>query len=89
MSFKSKYIILETGLIPMGLPIVFSDLLTHADVARGIEYSGKVHGAGFCYVVNDRYVCYGESVSLNVKSRGEEDSKILNKLLGVDSESSY
>jgi hypothetical protein len=31
-------------------------------------------------------VCYGESVGLKVKSREEEDARILNKYLGVISD---
>jgi len=83
MIFKSKYIIVDS--LAPELPIVFTELLTHSDVARSI--GGKVHGAGFCHIENNRYVCYGESVSLKVKSRGEADSKILNNLLGAGNES--
>ena len=39
-------------------------------------------GAGFVYVnAEGAYVCYGESVTLKIKSNGEEDSKILNRYL--------
>lgn len=83
MTFKSKYIIIDT-LIAM-LPVVFSDLATHRDIANGV--GSNVIGAGFCYINDEgKYVCYGESVSLNVKSRGDEDSKILNKFLGTNNE---
>jgi hypothetical protein len=81
MNYKSKYVILDTGYIT---PIVFTDLLQHVDVANGI--GGTVIAAGFCYIQDGRYVCYGESVSLRVKTRGAEDEKILNKYLGVDYE---
>lgn len=64
-------------------PVVFSELLTHADVASAIAPRGEVLGAGFCGIDNDIYFCYGESISLKVKSRGEADSKILNKYLGA------
>ena len=80
MNYKSKYIIVNLGCIA---PVVFTDLLQHRDVANGI--GGRVIGAGFCYIGDDgQYVCYGESVSLNIVSRGEEDSKILNKYLGTN-----
>jgi len=83
MSYKSKYIIVDTGISEM--PIVFPDLLSHSDVARGVAFGGKIHGAGFCHITEKgQYICYGESASLNVKSRFEIDSKILNKLLGAD-----
>lgn len=76
MLYKSKYIINDQG-----LPVVFSELQTHADVARALFGITPVIGAGFCFIDNDQYVCYGESISLRVKSRGDEDSKILNRLL--------
>ncbi len=78
MFYKAKYIISDSG-----LPMVFSELQTHADVARNIFGSNPIIGAGFVHVNHEgEYQCYGESVSLRVKSRGEEDSKILNKMLG-------
>lgn len=93
MNYRSKYIIIDTG--SYALPVVFSELATHADVARALG-AQDILGAGFCYIqvceikYNDndtgqepRYVCYGESVSLKVKSRPEEDARILNKYLGV------
>ena len=69
---KTKYIIIEYEAIPM--PVVFSELMTHADVAG--KLGGKVHGAGFCYRDDEGWHCYGESVSLKVKSRGEVDAKV-------------
>jgi len=80
---KSKYIIVET---PMPVPMVFSELQQHADVVYRMFPNCSVLGAGFCHIVDDKYVCYGESVSLNVKSRGEADSKVLNSLLGAANE---
>ena len=75
---KSKYIIVEniTGIIP----VVFTELAVHKDVARGFM-PGKILGAGFCYIEDDQYHCYGESTSLNVKSRDDIDSALLNRLL--------
>lgn len=77
---KAKYIILDK-LMSGKTPIVFSEMLEHSDVARAI--SGIVIGAGFCFIEDNKYVCWGESVSLNVKSNLAIDSKILNKLLGA------
>ena len=77
---KSKYIIVEQGGFP--IPFVFSDLCTHSDIARAV--GGTVTSAGFCFIDEERYHCYGESVSCKVKSNGDEDSKILNRMLGVD-----
>ena len=80
MTTHAKYIIIDKGWIA---PIVFSELLTHAEVARAL--GGTVIGAGFCQITEQgRYECYGKSVSLGIKSDEESDAKILNKELGVD-----
>lgn len=80
MMFKSKYIVTDTD-----VPVVFSECApSHADVARALFPNAAIVGAGFCYIRDDRYVCYGESISLRVKSRGEVDSDILNRYMGVD-----
>jgi hypothetical protein len=77
---KCKYIVVKQG--GLELPFVFSELSTHVDIARAV--GGEVVGAGFCFIDGDRYCCYGESVSCNVKTRGEKDEKVLNEMLGVD-----
>jgi hypothetical protein len=73
---KSKYVITDNG------PVVFSEMMQHADVARAL--GSEVYGAGFCYIDDNRYVCYGESISLKMKADPEKDSAKLNRLLGVD-----
>lgn len=75
--FKAKYIISKHQ-----VPVVFSEVLTHADVARLLFRQQDILGAGFCYVKDDKYHCYGESISLGVKSNGQEDATILNRYLG-------
>ena len=69
-----KYVIVN------GSAIVFSAAITHNEMVR---YNQKAEGAGFVrfYPEKDSYgedvifaECYGESISLGVKSRGEEDS---------------
>jgi len=81
---RAKYIVIEVGGFEQ--PFVFSELSQHADVARALAGVSAVVGAGFCYIDDNRYICYGESISCNVKSRGAADSKILNRLLGVDND---
>lgn len=75
--FKSKYIISRNH-----TPVVFAEVLTHADVALALFPNKEIIGAGFCYIKDGKYVCYGESISLRVKS-GVEDSDILNRYLGA------
>lgn len=61
--------------------VVFSDLLSHAQEAGPRE----VISAGFIHFFSEpgennnpvlQAHCYGESVSLNIKSRNEVDSKL-------------
>lgn len=85
MYYRSKYVIVDAGMAVF--PIVFTELINHSDMVQGIAPGGQIIGAGFCYIEKDLYVCYGESISLNVKSRGNDDSKILNKYLGAHNES--
>jgi hypothetical protein len=97
-----KYVIVESAMA--ALPIVFSEMQQHADVAHAFArrpkdnetYKDVIIGAGFCQITVEKvetlggqtynravFVCYGESISLNVKSREDEDSKFLNKYFGV------
>jgi hypothetical protein len=73
---KVKYIIVVENGIEM--PLVFSELMTHANVAH--PYHDRVVSAGFCYSQDDQWTCYGDSFSLKIKSR-PEDSTILTKFL--------
>lgn len=72
---KSKYIIVRCS--GMEVPLVFSPMLIHAEVARG----SKVRSAGFCEL-NDqgKWVVDGHSTSLKMHSR-PEDAVILNRHL--------
>jgi hypothetical protein len=72
-----KYIIAD------GRAIVFSAAIQHSDMARGFN---SVEGAGFVTFGSkqDEYGetiitahCYGKSISLDIKSRGDIDSKIV------------
>ena len=76
--FKAKYIILDNR-----TPIVFPETHGHNDMKFRVAPGAECTGAGFVYI-NDKgeYVCYGESTSLRVKSRGAVDSEILNRYLG-------
>jgi hypothetical protein len=77
---KVKYIKTEDNEI-----IVFSELQEHSDFK-----SFKPIGAGFISIgAPEKYepdcTCYGESVSLNLKSDGKVDTKLARKqILGYD-----
>lgn len=74
----SKYIIVKDH--SLELPIVFSDMLQHIDVAGRM----MVVSAGFCYVDDsNEWKCYGRSGSLQSYSREDVDSEILNEFIPV------
>jgi len=61
-------------------PILFSAGKSHDDICT----KENVLSAGFWTVNNEgKFVCFGESVSLGVKSRGDEDSFLLNRRFGL------
>lgn len=71
---KFKYITYNDSVIDTIL--VFPQYTYHRD----ITIHGKILGAGFIEIVNNTWNCYGESISLGVKSR-PEDTRIANTLL--------
>lgn len=77
---KSKYIIIDRGIFEQ---VIFSETLNHNEIAIALNGNNKIIGAGFCHIEDDKYVCYGNSVSLQIKSRGQLDSDILNRRLGA------
>lgn len=80
---KAKYVIYDTG--TCAAPHVFGEFQEHTSVTRAFGVSKEdVIGAGFCIINADgHFECFGESVGLGVKSRGQQDSDFLNKYLGV------
>jgi hypothetical protein len=68
--------------------IVFSLFETHADIAHRLNL--EVISAGFIYITTTapdgdfKAECYGDSVSLKVKSRPAEDAELANRMLGFD-----
>lgn len=78
---KAKYIIGRIGGMSL-TPVVFPEYLTHADIARDLRAT-DITGAGFVKIGADgKFYCWGESVSLKVKSH-DNDSDIMNRHLGA------
>jgi hypothetical protein len=81
--FEAKYVIID------GSAIVFTAAIMHSDM---VKHHQKAEGAGFVRFYpsknewgEDEIIakCYGESISLGVKSREEEDSRIVtNQICG-------
>ena len=73
---RAKYIILDRN-----TPIIFAPELTHVEVASTFGL-GRVKSAGFLQVSDDSVCCFGESVSLGIRS-SISDAKWIGKLLGI------
>ena len=83
---SAKYIIFDNN--GLDLPVVFSPLVNHCDMAALI--SKPVISAGLCRVITipdkvfdtkPAWECFGRSISLNKTARPIEDSEILNNYL--------
>lgn len=77
---KLKYIIDELG----GFSI-FTEYGNHDDVARGFTMKSftEIVAAGFIEIMDGEVTCYGESISLKIKSRGEFDAEIITQHLNL------
>lgn len=79
-----KYIVLEVthGGSTRELPVIFPELLVHANVAkalatmRGLE-NAKPISAGFLSSMDVSPACHGASESLELKSRGKVDDNLI------------
>lgn len=72
-----KYIIIDTGTVE--IPLIFPEVVEHEQIGR--KFEGKVISAGYTKFKNGRWTAGGESISLKVKARPEEDEFILNQAM--------
>ena len=76
MATGMKYVMYDRNGIDT--PILFPPMIKHDNLAMMVVPSGKLISAGFVMQVDEgRIEAYGESKSLGLKSRGREDSKII------------
>ena len=71
---KLKYIINQIDQF-----MIFPPAVQHVDAARLLmgKFGPDVVSGGFIDISNNEVNCYGESISLNLKSRGDIDSQII------------
>lgn len=78
--FKTKYVVIEIDDIEY--PIIFPELLQHGDVVDGLKsrypYLNVVSGG---FIDKEYHTAYGESISLKVKSRPDEDTDLIKSVL--------
>ncbi len=81
---KMKYIVID-GLMAE-TPYIFPDSVQHSYVAQALSSGANnvVISAGFVVHRADGMQCYGRSVSLDIDSRPDVDSALINRLLGLD-----
>ena len=81
-----KYIIIERN--GLEVPILFADFEDHNKIAEALGGVNKITGAGFCqFISGDNYKalvkCYGESFTLGIKSK-PEDEILINRMLNPE-----
>lgn len=69
---RAKYVI--TSHYGIEAPIVFSELFNHSN----FKVIGEIVGAGFVSISDNKFHCFGRSITLKSASR-EKDSEILNR----------
>lgn len=76
---KLKYILTKPGAF-----VIFHPVTAHNEMAKGLY--GEPVSAGFCYLETNEsgdrptIKCFGESISMNLKSRPEDSEYITNKI---------
>ena len=73
----AKYVIVDGSAIVFSAAIAHSEMVPFAQIAEGagfVKFYPRQNKWGEDVVVA---TCYGESISLGIKSRGEEDSFIV------------
>lgn len=78
MYLKQKYVITSNKEI-----IVFPELLQHSDFKKFNPISAGFISFGINKEGNPSCYCYGESISLGLKSDPEEDTKLAKKQLNM------
>lgn len=78
MYLKQKYVITSSGII-----IVFPELLNHSDFKDWNPTSAGFISFGVNKQGNPTCSCYGASISLELESNPEEDTKLAKKQLGM------
>ena len=77
---QSKYIIVKKDGVEY--PILFPNVMNHSDMFKLV--GGDLISAGFCTISSTdngdiQYSAYGKSVTLDVSSREEVDTKLMNR----------
>ncbi len=69
-----KYLILRTQ--DGETPIIFPEFMYHDQVEEALDHE-EVIAAGFIKIESGKLQCYGESSSLGIASRSEDDAVVI------------
>lgn len=81
-----KYIVVQVGVdVKREWPIIFPDMLVHSQMAETIKthlmrnhkMTGRIVAAGTVSFFGGEVNCHGESETLEIESRGEEDNSLI------------
>lgn len=76
---KTKYIVIKHPKYATDTLIMFPEYIPHQDFYQDYDVHGEIISAGFVLIALGEFICHGESISLDVKSR-PEDSALANEM---------
>lgn len=79
MARDPKYIIFDNGLDEYA--VLFPNPIYHK--VGAMASTGEIVAAGFYSYQDGRLECYGGSTGLGIRSRGEEDAKVIRRTLNL------
>jgi hypothetical protein len=77
-----KYIVVH-NLYGTDFVYIFSENISHEDMANMVHAEKSIISAGLVMLNPKGITCYGESISLRVRSRGGFDAQLINQQLGA------
>jgi len=75
---NGKYIVIKTEYNEM--PVLFPFIVKH----NSLVASNRIVSAGFWKLEDGKFICYGESNSLQLKSRPEIDNELMNTYFNLN-----
>lgn len=79
---NAKYIVIEySNSVPEAM-LIFPREIGHKAFAVTNAHPLRIISAGFIMLKGGEFVCHGESISLELKSRTGEDSALANQMFG-------
>ena len=79
---NAKYIVIEYSKLTPEAILIFPREIPHKEFAASVVKSRRIISAGFIMFKGGEFVCHGESISLELKSRTGEDSALANEMFG-------